>query len=191
MKFVGCVLGLVAASAPLAIAQSSTWVVDPSHSEIEFVVRHMSIANVRGHFGNIKGTILLNQADPGKSSVHVTIDVNTLDTGLSQRDSLVKSAEFFDVDQFPTASFESTRVSHEGANLKVQGNLTLHGITRPVELDVEGPSASVAGMDHKPHSGYSATAIINRKDFGVGPSFASTLVSDEIKLTIDLEVVGQ
>jgi polyisoprenoid-binding protein YceI len=183
--------GLVALAAPFATAQTSTWAIDPAHSQIEFVVRHLSLSNIHGRFGIKSGTINVNDTDVTKSTVQVTIDVTSLDTGVSQRDSDVKGANFFDAAKFPTATFESTAVAKKGSGLTVSGNLTLHGVTRPVELDVEGPTGPVPGMDHKPHSGYSATATINRKDFGVGPNAPATMVGEDIKLTIDLDVAKQ
>ncbi len=191
MKRLAFVTGILALAAPLALAQTSTWAIDPAHSEVDFSVRHMSVSNVHGRFGKIQGNILLDEADATKSSVQVTIDITTLDTGEAPRDTHIKSPDFFDVAKFPTATFASTGVAKTGSHLKVTGNFTLHGITRPVELDVDGPSAAVPGMDHKPHSGYSATTTINRKDFGVGPNFTAAVVGDEVKLTIELEVIKQ
>jgi polyisoprenoid-binding protein YceI len=191
MKRLALVTGILALTAPLALAQTSTWAIDPAHSEVDFSVRHMTVSNVHGRFGGVQGNIALNETDATKSTVSVTIDMNTLDTGVTARDTDVKSSNFFDVAKFPTATFASTSVAKSGTHLKVVGNLTLHGITRPVELDVDGPSATVPGMDHKPHSGYSATTTINRKDFGVGPNYGAAMVSDEIKLIIELEVVKQ
>jgi polyisoprenoid-binding protein YceI len=191
MRRLAILTGILAMTAPLAMAQTSTWAIDPAHSEVDFSVRHMSVSNVHGRFGGVQGTITLNETDATKSTVSVTIDVNTLDTGVTARDTDVKSPNFFDVAKFPTATFASTSVTKNGVHLKVNGNLTLHGVTRPVELDVDGPSAPVPGMDHKPHSGYSATTTINRKDFGVGPNYGAAILSDEIKLSIDLEVVKQ
>ena len=183
--------GIVALAAPLATAQTSTWAIDPAHSQIEFVVRHLALSNIHGRFGNLKGNITMNDTDITKSTVQVTIDVTSLDTGVAQRDSDVKGANFFDTAQYPSATFASTSVAKKGMGLTVTGNLTLHGVTRPVELDVEGPSGPVPGMDKKPHSGFSATTTINRKDFGVGPNAPATMVGDEIKLTIDLDVAKQ
>ena len=183
--------GILALAAPLAMAQTSTWAIDPNHSEVDFTVRHMSVSNIHGRIGGVQGNILFNDVDATKSTVSVTIDVNTLDTGVTARDTDLKSSNFFDVAKFPTATFTSTSVNKSGTHLKIDGNLTLHGVTRPVELDVDGPSAPMPGMDKKPHSGYTATATINRKDFGVGPNYPAAVVSDEIKLTIELEVAKQ
>jgi polyisoprenoid-binding protein YceI len=191
MKRLAIMSGILALAAPLALAQTSTWTIDPAHSEVDFTVRHMSVSNVHGRFGNLAGKILLNEADMTKSSVQLTIGVATVDTGVPMRDADLKSANFFDTANFPGASFTSTSVEKNGGNLKVTGNLTLHGITKPVVLDVEGPSGPMPGMDHKPHSGYSATTTISRTAFGIGPKFPAAMVGDEIKLTIDLEVVKQ
>jgi len=191
MKSFVLALGLVCLAAPMVGAQTSTWAIDPAHSEVEFAVRHMGVSNVHGRIGGINGNILLNDADATKSTVSVTIDVNTLDTGVTGRDSDLKSPNWFDVAKFPSATFESTSVTVSGTHMKIDGNLTIHGVKRPVELDVEGPSPAVPGMDHKPHSGYSATTTIKRKDFGVGANAPATMVGDDIKLTIELEVVKQ
>ncbi len=191
IKRLAFVTGILALAAPLALAQTSTWTIDPAHSEVDFTVRHMSVSNVHGRFGNLSGKILLDEADMTKSSVQVTIGVATVDTGVSMRDTDLKSANFFDVANFPSATFSSTSVEKNGSNLKVAGNLTLHGVTKPVVLDVEGPSGPMPGMDHKPHSGYSASTTISRIAFGVGSKFPAAMVGDEVKLTIDLEVVKQ
>jgi polyisoprenoid-binding protein YceI len=178
-------------SAPLAIAQTSTWVPDKAHSEVDFSILHMGLSNVRGHFGNIGGTIVLNESDLTKSTVNVTIDVTTVDTGVAARDGDLKGPNFFDVAQFPTATFVTTSIAKTGSALNISGNLTLHGITKPVVLQVEGPTGPVAGMDKKPHSGFSATTTISRTAFGIAPKFPAAVVGDEVKLTIDLDVAKQ
>lgn len=191
MNRVAFVLGVLAISGPLSMAQASTWNIDTPHSSVEFTVRHMSVSNVHGRFGGLKGAINLNEADMSKSSVSVTIDATTVDTGVAARDNDLKSPNFFDVAQFPTATFTSTSVSGGSGHLKVNGNLTLHGVTKPVELDAEGPSGPAPGMDHKPHAGYTATITLNRKDFGIGAKYPGGVVGEEIKLIIDLEVAKQ
>jgi len=187
MKRLFSLVGTLALGAPLALAQTSTWVPDKAHSEVDFSVLHMGLAKVRGHFGNIGGTIVVNEADITKSSVNVTIDVNTVDTGVAARDGDLKGANFFDVAQFPTATFVSTGVVKSGNGLAVSGNLTLHGVTKPVVLQVEGPTGPIQGMDKKPHSGFSATTSISRTTFGIGTKFPTAVVGDEIALTIDLD----
>jgi polyisoprenoid-binding protein YceI len=181
----------VVIAAPLAFAQTSTWVPDKAHSEVDFSILHLSLSNVRGHFGNIGGSIVLNESDITKSTINVTIDVTSIDTGVAARDSDLKSANFFDVAQFPTATFVSTTVAKRGNGLTVSGDLTLHGVTKPVVLEVEGPTGPVPGMDHKPHSGFSATTTISRTAFGIATKFPAAVVGDDVKLTIDLDVAKQ
>jgi polyisoprenoid-binding protein YceI len=185
------IVGTLALAAPLALAQTSTWVPDKAHSGVDFSVLHMGLSKVRGHFGNIGGTIVVNEADITKSIVNVTIDVNTVDTGVAARDGDLKGANFFDVAQFPTATFVSSNVVKSGTGLAVSGNLTLHGITKPVVLQVEGPTGPIQGMDKKPHSGFSATTTISRTTFGIATKFPTAVVGDEIALTIDLDVAKQ
>ena len=191
VKQLSFTLGALLLSASFIQAQSSTWVPDRAHSEVGFSILHMSLSKVRGHFGNIGGAIVLNESDIAKSSVNVTIDVTTVDTGVAGRDGDLKSPNFFDVAQFPTATFVSTSVAKIGSGLSVSGNLTLRGITMPVVLEVEGPTGPVPGMDKKPHSGFSGTTIISRTAFGIGSKYPAAVVGDEVKLTIDLDVAKQ
>lgn len=184
-------VGILALAAPLALAQTSTWVPDKAHSAVDFTILHMSLSNVRGHFGNIGGKVTWNEADITKSSVDVTIDVSSIDTGVSGRDNDLKSAGMFDAAQFPTATFTSTSVAKNGNKLTVAGNLTLHGVTKPVTLDVDGPTGPIPGMDHKPHAGFSGTTTISRTAFGIGTKYPVAVVGDEVKLTIDLDVAKQ
>ncbi|HEY2856832.1 MAG TPA: YceI family protein [Terracidiphilus sp.] len=185
-------LGVLAlAAAPLAFSQSSTWKLDPAHSEVDFVCKHMALSNVRGRFGIKEGTIVLNEADITKSTVTVTIDVSTVDTGVSYRDNDLKSDHYFDTGKFPTATFTSTSVSGSAGHLTVNGNITIHGVTKPITLDVEGPSGPAPGMGGKLHAGYSATTSLKRKDFGVGAGTPDGVVSDDIKLTLDIDAAKQ
>lgn len=191
MKRLALLSGILALAAPLALAQTSTWVPDKAHSEVDFAILHMSLSNVRGHFGNIGGKIVYDEADIAKSTVDVTIDVSSVDTGVSMRDADLKSANFFDVAQFPTATFVSTSVAKTAGGLTVSGNLTLHGVTKPVVLHVDGPTGPVAGMDHKPHMGFSATTTISRTAFGIAAKYPANIVGDDVKLTIDLDAAKQ
>lgn len=183
---------LLAFAVPFASAQSSTWKADSAHSAVEFGVRHMGLSTVRGHFGKVEGTIVYNQTDIAKSSVTATIDVAGIDTGQSPRDSHLKTDAFFDVAKFPIATFTSTSVAKTATGLSVTGNLTLHGVTKPVTLAVDGPVTPVESpMDHKLHSGFEATTTISRTAFGIGTQFPAAMVGDDVKLTIDLEIVKQ
>jgi polyisoprenoid-binding protein YceI len=192
MKRLVLLTGILALTAPMAVAQYSTWASDPAHSEVDFTIRHASVSNIHGRFGKVAATLVYNEADVTKSTVTATIDVSTVDTGESPRDTHLKTDAFFDIAQFPTATFTSTSVAKSGSKLTVSGNFTLHGVTKPVVLDVDGPSTPVEGMmDHKPHSGFTATTTISRTAFGIGTSFPSAMVGDEVKLTIELEIVKQ
>jgi len=192
MKRLALITGILALAAPLAMAQTSAWATDPAHSEVDFSIRHGGVSNVHGRIGGVTGTLVYNEADVTKSTVTVTIDVSTVDTGEPRRDAHLKTDTFFDVAKFPTATFTSSSVVKNGNRLTVNGNLTLHGVTLPVVLDVEGPSIPVEGaMDHKTHSGFSATTTISRTAFGIGTSFPALVVGDEVKLTIEIEIIKQ
>jgi len=192
MKFALIILSAVFCSTPLLEAQISTWKADPVHSEVDFTVRHLGVANVHGRFGVVKATVRYNPADVSKSNVTATVGVNTVETGEQGRDGELKSVNFFDVNRYPTAMFSSTSVSKNGkGGLWVRGNLTLHGITKPVILNVQGPSKPVLGPDGKPHSGFSATTTIDRTAFDIGPNYPVAVVGDQVKLEIDLEIIKE
>jgi polyisoprenoid-binding protein YceI len=192
MKRLALLSGILALAAPLALAQTSTWKSDPAHSEVDFSIKHMSVSNVHGRFGKVAATIVLNEADITKSTVTATIDVGTVDTGEDARNTHLKSPDFFDAANLATATFTSTGVVKSGSGLTVSGNLTLHGVTKPVVLAVEGPTGPVEGMmDHKPHAGFSATTTLDRTAFNIGSKFPAAIVGDDVKLTIELEVVKQ
>ncbi len=191
MKRIALLICLLSLAASTALSQTSTWVLDKAHSEINFSILHLGLSNVRGRFGNLGGQIVLNEGDITKSTVDVTIDVNTVDTGVSPRDADLKSLNFFNVAQFPSARFVSTEVAKNGSSLTVTGNLTLHGETKPVVLEVEGPTGPVTGVDNRPHSGFSATTTISRTAFGIGTKYPASFLGDGVKLSIDLEAVKQ
>ena len=192
MKRLALIAGILALAAPMAIAQYSTWTSDPNHSEVDFSIRHGGVSNVHGRFGNVNATLVYNEADVTKSTVTATIDVSTVNTGVAARDTDLSSERFFEVAKFPIATFTSTNVAKNGNKLTVSGNLTVHGVTKPVVLDVEGPSTPVEGMkDHKAHSGFTAATTISRTAFGIGTSLPTALIGDDVKLTIELEIIKQ
>lgn len=191
MKRFAFALGILGLAAPLAMAQASTWAIDPAHSEVDFSIRHMGLSNVRGHFSGVKGTIVYDASNSAKSSVNVTIAVTSVDTGNSQRDNDLKSDTFFDVAKYPTATFTSTSVAKNGSHLTVAGNLTLNGVTKPVTLDVSAPATGENPMDHKTHSGYEATTTLNRFDFNIGSKYPTAILGQDVPLTIDLEAIQQ
>jgi polyisoprenoid-binding protein YceI len=185
------VTGILALAAPLAFAQTSTWTSDSAHSEVDFSISHLTVSNVHGRFGHVTASIAYDEADVTKSTVNATIDVSGVDTGEEARNNHLKSPDFFDVATNPTATFTSTSVSKSDTGLTINGNLTLHGVTKPVVLHAEGPRGPAPGMDHKPHAGFSATTTVKRTDFGIGAKFPSTVVGEEVKLDIELEIVKQ
>jgi polyisoprenoid-binding protein YceI len=185
------VTGILALAAPLAFAQTSTWTSDPAHSEVDFSISHLTVSNVHGRFGHVTASIAYDEADVTKSTVNATIDVSGVDTGEEARNNHLKSPDFFDVATNPTATFTSTSVTKSDTGLTINGNLTLHGVTKPVVLHAEGPRGPAPGMDHKPHAGFSATTTVKRTDFGIGAKFPSTVVGEEVKLDIELEIVKQ
>jgi polyisoprenoid-binding protein YceI len=191
MKRLTLLSGILAVAATLAPAQTSTWISDPAHSDVEFSVSHLTVTNVHGRFGKVTATIQYNEADVAKSSVNAVIDVTAVDTGQSSRDSDLRSSNFFNVDHFPTATFVSTSVVKNGNKLTIHGNLTVHGVTKPVLLEAEGPAGPVPGVDGRPHAGFSATTTLSRTAFDIGSKFPAAVAGDEVKLTIELEVVKQ
>jgi len=191
MKLLKLVSVALALAAPIAMAQTSTWKSDPAHSEVDFTIKHLGISNVHGRFGHVDATIVYDEKDITKSTVNATIDVTGVETGESARNNHLKSDSFFDVAKYNSATFVSTGVTKGGAGLQIAGNLTLHGVTKPVVLDVEGPSAPIAGMDKKPHVGFSASTTLHRLDFSVGGGIPTSVVGDEVKLTIELDAAKQ
>lgn len=183
---------LAAALPALVLAAPATWNVDASHSTAGFAVKHLVISTVRGEFRTFSGVVKLDDVDPTKSTVDATLDVNSLDTHVADRDTHLKSPDFFDVAKYPTITFKSTKVAKAGKGaLKVTGDLTLHGVTRPVTLDVL-PSAEVKGMYGETRRGFAATTKIDRKSFGLTWNKvveAGPAVGDEVTIALDLEVV--
>jgi polyisoprenoid-binding protein YceI len=173
---------------------TSTWNIDPVHSVIEFKVKHMMISNVKGHFSKITGTLTLDEVRPENSSVVADIDVSSIDTRDAQRDGHLKSADFFDVEKFPTITFKSTRVKPTGqASGTVEGDLTIHGVTRTAVLGAEGPTAPGKDPWGNTRVGVTATTKISRKDFGLIWNAAletgGVLVGDDVTITLDVQFV--
>lgn len=173
-------------------AQTSTWKIDPAHSSVNFVIRHLGVSNVHGTINGAKGTVVLDEKDITKSTVAATMDSSTVSTNNDARDKHLKSPDFFDVAKYPELTFQSTSLSKEGGKLLLKGNLTLAGVTKPVTLDVDGPSAPQTGMDKKTVvSGFSASGTLKRSDFNFGQKFGSAILGDEVKFTIDVEIDKQ
>ena len=184
-----------AATSPPAptVAQLTEWKLDPENSSVEFVCKHV-LTNVRGMFQRPSGTVTLDEATPAHSKVTATIDVSTITTGVEERDTHLKSADFFDAAKYPQITFVSTGFSKSSATAyTVTGELSMHGVTRPVTLAVTAPPPfNHAGGIRR---GIEATTSVNRKDFGLRWDFpgegAGVVVGDNIKITIDAELVLQ
>lgn len=174
-----------------AQAQTSTWSIDPAHSSINFEVRHMGVSNVHGSINSLKGTVVYNEQDITKSSVQATADTSTVNTNVEKRDQDLKSPKFFDVAQFPQLSFKSTSVSKSDGKLTLTGDLTMHGVTKTVTLDLDGPAPPQTDKNGKTRSGFSASGVLKRTDFGVGAGYPTAVVGEDVKFSIDVEIDKQ
>jgi len=185
-------IGLCLLAAP-AFAEP-VWEIDPAHSSIQFSVRHMMVSNVRGAFTKATGSVRGDEKDPLHATIEATIDASSIDTREAKRDEHLRSPDFLDVAKYPTITFKSKKIEKAGdGRYKVSGDLTLHGVTREVVLDVEGPTAVVKDPRGNMRAGASATTRINRQDFGITWSKSldggGVVVGDEIAITIDAESV--
>lgn len=170
-----------------------TYAIDPAHSAVHFSVRHMMLSNVRGEFTKLSGTIQFDPDNPASSSIEATIDATTINTRDAQRDTHLKSADFLDIEKFPTLTFKSKQIQLHADGAKVTGDLSIHGVTREITLDVEGPTSEIKDPWGKQRVGASATAKLSRKEFGLVWNAAletgGVMVGDEVKITIDVEAV--
>jgi len=177
-----------------ALAQTVRWEIDPAHSNASFTVRHMMVSNVRGEFTRLAGGVDVVGDDPTNAKVAVTIEAASVNTREPKRDAHLRSADFFDVEKFPTITFTSKKVERAGeGRLKLVGHLTMHGVTREVTLDIEELTSEVKDMAGSVRVGAHATTRINRKDFGLLWNrileSGGVLVDDEVAITIDVELV--
>ena len=170
-------------------AQTSPWTIDTNHSSISFQVRQGGVRTVHGSIEGVKGTVMLDEKDITKSSVSATMETSTVFTGSEARDKDLKGPNFFDVANNPQLVFKSTAITKTGGKLKLIGDLTINGVTKSVTLDLDGPSAPVKNAREIMTSGFSATGVIQRKDFAFGTkSMASPMIGEEIKFTVDVEI---
>jgi polyisoprenoid-binding protein YceI len=162
---------------------AGTWAIDPVHSSISFSVRHLMVSKVRGRFDNFSGAIVVAE-----------IAVDSISTNNEQRDAHIKSADFFEAEKYPTATFRSTGVRTKGDNYVVDGEFTLKGVTKPVSLDLEFNGVN-PGMGHGEVAGFEASVVLNRKDFGIDIDMpletGGTVVGDKITIALDIEALKQ
>ena len=176
------------AMSAVAVAQSGTWQIDPNHSSAQFSVRHLGVSTVRGAFTKVSGSATFDPADPSRTTLNASIDANSVDTRVAMRDNDLRSPNFLEVQKYPTITFQSKQVKVASAGkLEITGDLTIHGVTKEVALDVDGPSAPIKDPWGNQRIGASASTKINRKDFGVNG--APGAVGDDISITIDTELI--
>ena len=183
------------AQKPAPASPITQWRVDAAHTRAEFAVKHLMITTVRGHFGDVDGTVREDSADPTHSTIEVSLKVASISTGVEQRDAHLRSPDFFDADQFPSITFRSTRIVPAGDDkLQVTGDLTIKGVTKSVVLAVteEGRGGDPWGGQR---AGFSATTKIDRRDFGLNWNQAleagGFAVGHEVKITLDIQLVRQ
>ncbi len=176
------------AFAATAAAQAGNWQIDPYHSTAQFAVRHLGVSTVRGAFTKVTGSAKWDPSEPSKTSLDATIDASSVDTRVEMRDKDLRSPNFLDAEKYPTITFHSKQVKSAGSGkLQISGDLTLHGVTKEVVLDVDGPSAPIDDPMGNRRIGASATTKLSRKDFGVNGGAA--VVGDELSITIDVELI--
>src|SRR5450432_1264969 len=195
MLYLAALRALVLSGVPLA-AQDALWRIDTNHSAAYFSVRHLMISTVRGEFSGIKGTGHYDPKRPGSAVVEATIDCATLNTGVAKRDEQMKGPDFFEVKRYPAMRFVSKGVSQAGpGKLKIAGDLTINATTRPVTLDVDGPSPEVRDAQGRTKIGLSAAAKISRKEFGIiwneVLETGGVALADEVTITLDIELIRQ
>src|SRR5689334_23909313 len=191
---IAVVAGMAVGLSLPARAATSTWQVDPQHSSAQFAVRHLGLSTVRGAFSKLSGTMVLDNQDITKSSIEVSIDVNTVDTREPDRDKDLRSERFFDVAHFPIMTFKSKKVEQIApGKLRVTGDLTIRGTTKEVVLDVDGLTAPVKDPWGNQRIAASATTKINRQDYGVKWNAkldnGGVVVGDDVNITIDVEMI--
>lgn len=192
-RIIASISTIIALALPV-IASAATWTIDPDHSNVGFKVRHLMVSNVKGHFDKHTGTVEINDQDITKSRVEVTIDTSSINTNVQKRDDHLRSADFFDVAKFPTMTFVSKKVAKAGKDrLKVTGDLTLHGVTKQVVLDVDALSRESKDPWGAIRRGTTASTKINRKDFGLVWNKAletgGVAVGDEVLITLEIEMI--
>jgi polyisoprenoid-binding protein YceI len=186
-------LSVVLLAAPFAFA--STWEIDSAHASANFSVRHLMVSNVKGTMGKVTGKVELDDGDITKSTVDVTIDVKGINTKEPKRDDHLRSKDFFDVEKFPNITFKSTKVEKAGDKLKVTGDLTIRGTTKPVTLEAMVTNEVKNPFTKATTRGVTATAKINRKDFGLTWNVAleagGVMVGEEVEISVDAELIKQ
>jgi len=192
-RYIVLMIALFVFAIPVFI-YAANWHIDPAHSSFQFKIRHLTVSNVKGDFNKARGIVMIDDQNIADLKVEVTIDAASVNTGHAQRDEHLRGPDFFDVTKYPTISFVSKKVIKTDMNrLKVVGDLTLHGMTREITVDVEGPTPEVKDPWGSFRRGATATTKINRKDFGLTWNKAldtgGLVVGDEVNIYIEVELV--
>jgi len=192
-RYIALMIGLFVLAVPV-LTDAVTWEMDPAHSSFQFKIRHLTVSNVKGDFSKSRGVVVIDDKDITQLRVEVTIDAGSVNTGHAQRDEHLRGPDFFEVAKHPTITFVSRKViKADGDRLKVTGDLTIHGVTREITVDVEGPTAEVKDPWGNFRRGATATAKINRKDFGLTwdkvLDSGGLVVGDEVNIYVEVELV--
>ena len=186
-RFVVTLVAVLSLSAA-ALAQAGTWQIDPNHTAAQFSVKHLGVSTVRGAFTKVSGSAKMDTSDPTKDSLTATIDASSVDTRVQMRDNDLRSPNFLDTQKFPSITFQSKQVKSAGnGRLQITGDLTIHGVTKEVVLDVDGPTAAIKDPWGNQRIGASASTTIKRQDFGI--TYLPGVVGDDITITIDAELI--
>ena len=176
------------------LTEAATWQIDPAHSSVGFMIRHLTVSNVKGSFNKAQGAITIDDKDITSLRVEISIDASSVDTGHAQRDEHLRGPDFFDVTKYPTITFVSKKVSKTDLNkLKVEGELTIHGVTKAITVEVEGPTSEIKDPWGNFRRGATATSKINRRDFGIiwnkVLDTGGLVVGDEVNIYVEVELV--
>jgi polyisoprenoid-binding protein YceI len=176
------------------LTEAATWQIDPAHSSVGFMIRHLTVSNVKGNFNKAQGVVTIDDKDITSLRVEISIDASSVDTGHAQRDEHLRGPDFFDVAKYPTITFVSKKVSKTDTNrLRVEGELTIHGVTKAITVEVEGPTSEIKDPWGNFRRGATATSKINRRDFGITWNkvldTGGLVVGDEVNIYVEVELV--
>lgn len=172
----------------LTAYSQTTWTNDPAHSRLGFVVKHLTISEIDGRFADFSVKVTTSKADYSDAQIELTAKVASINTDIEARDNHLRSADFFDVEKYPTLTFQSTSLKKESKNKgKLYGNLTFHGVTKPVVLDVQYFGSVINSMNNADTAGFQITGEIKRSDFNLGANYPEAMISDKIRIIANAE----
>lgn len=182
------ILSALVLSSLTGIAQTKTWTNDPAHSRLGFVVKHLTISEIDGRFADFSVNVTTSKPDYSDAQIEVTAKIASIDTDIEARDNHLRSADFFDAEKYPTLTFKSTLLEKTGGNKgKLHGDLTFHGVTKPIVLDVVYYGSVVNPMNNNETAGFQITGVVKRSDYNLGSSFPEAIVGNDIKIIANAE----